>query len=213
MDKPDFPQWTLRGFVEQLAEGSPLPGGGCAVALAGALAAALGALSARIMAKRPPDGTAKRSLEDLVARITLHQETFLEQIDADALAYHGVVEARQLPRRNPGETAHRERQIAAAFLKACEPPEQMARQGLDLLGWALDLGRGRNPVVLADIGVMGYLAGAVVQGALINIYANLGMAGDFDDVAARWTAARELEARWREVRGEFEALMAELCNR
>ena len=198
--------------METLAEGTPLPGGGCAVALAGALAAALGALSARIMAKRPPEGVTKDSLTDLVAAINRHQEAFLDQIDADALAYHGVVEARRLPRRNPGEAAQRERAIAAACRKACEPPDEMARQGLDLLQWALDLGRGRNLVVLADIGVMGYLAGAVVQGALINIHANLGMAGDFDEVAARRTATRNLEARWRAARGGFEALMQEMCG-
>ena len=52
MDRPGFPQWTILNFVEQLAEGTPMPGGGCAVSVAGALAAALGSLSGQISLKK-----------------------------------------------------------------------------------------------------------------------------------------------------------------
>lgn len=196
------------GFVEQLAEGTPLPGGGCAVALAGALAAALGALAARIIARREADPGSRQSLEELLAGLTRHQQSFLELIDADALAYHGVVEARRQPRRSPGETAARQELIARAYLQACEPPEQMARQGLDLLDWAITLAGAGNPVVQADVGVMGFLAAAVVRGALVNIASNLAMAGDRPEAAARRAAARDWQARVAVRSREFALLLA-----
>ncbi len=51
----------------------------------------------------------------------------------------------------------------------------MARLGLEVLDWALLLGQKGNPVILADVGVMGFLAQAVVHGGLINIFSNLTM--------------------------------------
>jgi formiminotetrahydrofolate cyclodeaminase len=177
MEKPNFSRWTLGGFVEQLGEGSPLPGGGCAVSLTGALAAALGSLAAQIIAKRPGKAD-PGALGALLHGLQKHRAAFLECIDADALAYQEVVQARRLPRQSREDAVRRQAAIDAAYLQACEPPRQMARQGLEVLRGALELAGHRNPVVLADIGVMGFLAIAVVHGGLVNIFSNLGMVPD-----------------------------------
>ena len=106
MDKPNFPRWTIINFVEQLAEGTPMPGGGCAVAMVGALAAALGSLSGQISLKKETDQVQKEVWRDLQPQIDQAREKFLDLIDADALAYHGVVLARRLPHQNGGERAN-----------------------------------------------------------------------------------------------------------
>ena len=66
MDKPNFPRWTIFNFVEQLAEGTPMPGGGCAVSVVGALASALGSLSGQISLKKESDTAQK----DILRRCT-----------------------------------------------------------------------------------------------------------------------------------------------
>ena len=156
MDKPNFPRWTIINFVEQLAEGTPMPGGGCAVSVAGALAAALGSLSGQISVKKATDPAQKESLRDLQPQMDQAREQFLDLIDADALAYQEVVLARRLPSKTEAERAQRGLAINQAFARACEPPRQMARLGLKVLGWALRLGQGASPVILADVGVMGF---------------------------------------------------------
>ena len=100
---------------------------------------------------------------------------FLDLIDADALAYQEVVVARRLPHKEAEEKATRTAAITQAFAEACEPPRQMARLGLEVLDWAMMLGQRGSPVILADVGVMGFLAVAVVHGGLINIFSNLTM--------------------------------------
>ncbi len=202
MDRPGFPQWTILAFVEQLAEGTPMPGGGCAVSVVGALAAALGSLSAQISLKKETDPAQKELLYDLQPQMDRVRQQFLDLIDADALAYHEVVLARRLPHKSAAETAKRAEAIARAFTQACEPPRQMARLGLEVLDWAVMLGQRGNPVILADVGVMGFLAGAVVHGGLINIFSNLTMmAGAPQALGLRIEAEgrrEELERRSRE---------------
>ncbi len=177
MDRPGFPQWTILNFVEQLAEGTPMPGGGCAVSVVGALAAALGSLSGQISLKKETDSDQKELLHEIQPQMDQARQKFLDLIDADAMAYHEVVLARRLPRKTEEEKATRAAAIAWAFAQACEPPRQMARLGLEVLDWALMLGQKGNPVILADVGVMGFLAVAVGHGGLINIFSNLTMMG------------------------------------
>jgi formiminotetrahydrofolate cyclodeaminase len=175
MERPNFPRWTIMNFVEQLAEGTPMPGGGCAVSVVGALAAALGSLSGLISFKKETDPDQKDLLHDLAPQMDRARQTFLDLIDADALAYHGVVLARRLPHRTAEEKTARDTAIIQAFAQACDPPRQMAKLGLEVLAWAVMLGRKGNRVILADVGVMGFLAVAVVHGGVINILSNLSM--------------------------------------
>jgi methenyltetrahydrofolate cyclohydrolase len=175
MDRPNYPLWTITNFVEQLAEGTPMPGGGCAVAMVGALAAALGSLSGQICLKKEADPAQQDILRDLQPQLDRARQTFLDLIDADALAYHEVVRARRRPHRNDKEKAARTAAISQAFAEACEPPKQMAVLGLEVLDWAMRLGRQGSPIILADVGVMGFLAVAVVHGGIINILSNLTM--------------------------------------
>jgi formiminotetrahydrofolate cyclodeaminase len=175
MERPNFPRWTIMNFVEQLAEGTPMPGGGCAVSVVGALAAALGSLSGLISFKKETDPNQKDLLHDLAPQMDRARQTFLDLIDADALAYQGVVLARRLPHRTAEEKTARDTAIIQAFAQACDPPRQMAKLGLEVLAWAVMLGRKGNRVILADVGVMGFLAVAVVHGGVINILSNLSM--------------------------------------
>jgi formiminotetrahydrofolate cyclodeaminase len=175
MDRPGFPRWTIVNFVEALAEGSPMPGGGCAVSVVGALAAALGSLSGQISLKKETDPAQKDIWHDVQPQMDRARQHFLDLIDADALAYHEVVLARRRPHTTAAEKAARAEAIIEAFTQACEPPRQMARLGLEVLNWAMMLGRRGSPVILADVGVMGFLAAAVLHGGLINIFSNLTM--------------------------------------
>jgi len=207
MDRPGFAQWTILAFVEQLAEGGPMPGAGCAVSVAGALAAALGSLSNQISLKKESNPALKDLLVGMQPQIDQARRKFFDLIDADALAYHEVVKARRLPRDSEGEVNKREAAITQAFAQACEPPRQMAHLGLEVLAWAQTLAQKGNPVILADVGVMGFLAVAVVHGGLINIFSNLTMMADNPVSQSLRSEAEGLRQVLEHRRREFFALI------
>ncbi len=207
MDRPNFPQWTILAFVEQLAEGTPLPGGGCAVSVAGALAAALGSLSGQISLRKAEERAQQAALAAVQSQIERARQTFLDLIDADALAYHQVVLARRLPRTTEAEQYQRDQAIAQAFARACDPPLEMARLGLEVLGWATLLAEKGSPVILADVGVMGFLAQAVVHGGLVNVFANLTMMAGVPQAVALQLEASALKTAAEERSRDFAALL------
>lgn len=207
MNRPDFPRWTILAFVEQLAAGTPLPGGGCAVSVAGALAAALGSLSGQISLGKAADVDQQAALAALQPQMERARQTFLDLIDADALAYHEVVLARRLPKQAEAERRQRDAAIAQAFARACEPPLHMARLGLDVLHWASLLAQQGSSVILADVGVMGFLALAVVHGGLVNVLSNLTMMAGSPQTAAVGAEAARLKIQAEQRGGEFAAFL------
>lgn len=207
MDRPNFPQWTILAFVEQLAEGNPLPGGGCAVSVAGALAAALGSLSGQISLRKAVEPGRQAALATIQPQIERARQTFLDLIDADALAYHEVVLARRLPRRTAAEQEQRAEAIAQAFGRACGPPLEMSRLGLEVLSWATLLAEKGSPVILADVGVMGFLALAVIHGGLVNVFANLTMMAGAPPAAEVHREAAALKTAAEQHGRDFAALL------
>ncbi|MFP3868232.1 MAG: cyclodeaminase/cyclohydrolase family protein [Desulfobacteraceae bacterium] len=210
MESPKFPQWPIQSFVERLAEASPLPGGGCAVALAGALAAALGSLAAQLSRKKTQDRRANQQDRNLLDKIREQQSAFLEFLDADALAYHNVVQAQRRPSLTPEQRLDRRQALDTAYLQACAPALQMASQGIELLQEAALLVEQDNPVTRADVGVMVFLAEAVVQGALINIFSNLSM---IRDSTRAGTAQQQAERIKEQLPGLIDPLKSALLGR
>lgn len=210
MERPELAQWRLVDFVKELAAGTPMPGGGCAVAVAGALAAALGALAAKISDKRRATEESRRVFAPLLQELEEAQEALLQLADEDALAYQEVVLALRRPRSTPAEQKSRRQAVQQAFLAASRPPLALARWGLRLLELAVTLAREGERVILADIGVMGYLAQAVVQGGWVNVQANLQMAPPAAPETAKLRQELEdLTARLPGLAADFAALLAQ----
>ncbi|WP_449245697.1 cyclodeaminase/cyclohydrolase family protein [Desulfobacca acetoxidans] len=207
MDRPGFSGWTILAFVEQLAEGAPMPGGGCAASVAGALAAALGSLAGRISLKKEVDPTGQEALVKLEHQLDQARQGFLDLVDADALAYHEVVLARRRPQSTEVEKIRRQAAIASAFAHACLPPLQMANLGLQVAGWAITLAEKGSPVILADVGVMGFLAVAVVHGGLINVFSNLNMMADSAEAQTLRSQAERLRTEVEGLTRRFNSLI------
>ena len=111
---------SLYRFTEALASAAPTPGGGGAAAVMGALAASLGAMSARLSAPRK----ACAEFAEELGRMTEHCEAlrlrFLEQIEADAAAFLPLAAAYKLPKETPGRAETLEKHALDACSAATE---------------------------------------------------------------------------------------------
>src|SRR5207249_10471656 len=92
-----FGDLTLRAFIDRLASSDPVPGGGSASAVAGALGAALVRMVASLSVDRPKYAAHAAVHERSSAEGTRLADLFLEIADEDAAAYGGVPAAVELP--------------------------------------------------------------------------------------------------------------------
>lgn len=181
---------TVRRLVERLATSDPVPGGGSAAALAGAMGAALVRMVVELTVGRPAAEANGDVLAEIGAAATNWQSELLNLAELDANAYDAVVRARRLPRDSERDRQARDVQVAAALREATRVPLATARVANDVLGLAERLAPIGNRNAVSDVGVAALLAVAGLRGAVINVEINLPYLPD--DEPLRRNAADEI---------------------
>src|SRR2546425_2488348 len=165
---------SLDGWLEELAGGAPVPGGGSAAALAGALAAALVAMVARLTTGRKAYAAQQERVAAVLAEADALRAQLRRLVDDDAAAYARVSDAYRLPKGDPG----RRRAVDQALVGAAQTPLQMARGAVRLLALAREIGAIGNQNARSDATVAAALAGAALAGAVENVRVNVAALSD-----------------------------------
>lgn len=137
-------------FLDRLAGGSPVPGGGAAAALQAALGAALLAMAARCT---PPERFPQASLD--VSEIAHRADTLRGRCQdaaaADEKAFAQVASAYRLPRDDEEQRCDRAASIQEAMERATVPPLDVLELSERLVDLAERLEPIANPNALADL--------------------------------------------------------------
>jgi len=163
-------------FIEQLAAPTPAPGGGCASAAAGAMAAGLGGMVAGVSRGKKAFVQYELQLTDEIARLAEIREELKAAIDADAASFNEVMAAFKTVREHP----EAQREVEAALKKATTVPLVVAERSSELSHILEGLRPITNPKMASDLRVGIALAEAAVKGALANVEINL---ADLQDAA------------------------------
>jgi glutamate formiminotransferase/formiminotetrahydrofolate cyclodeaminase len=160
---------TLDGWIDDLAGGTPAPGGGSAAALAGALAAALVAMVARLTIGKKAYANVEQRMHQILGIAEYCRSDLRRLIDDDAQAYEFVMAGYRIPKTDPD----RQRMIDAALLDAAETPYETAETAATIQVLARELQGIGNKNARSDAAVAEQLAAAAVRGALENVRVNL----------------------------------------
>jgi formiminotetrahydrofolate cyclodeaminase len=164
---------TVADLVERLASRDPVPGGGSASAIAGAMGAALVGMVVELTVGRPGSEAHEAELAELRASAAKQRAELLELSQRDAAAYQAVVLARRMPRDSETERQARRAALDREMRIAAEVPLATARAGLAVLAGASRIAPIGNVNAVSDAGVASLLAWTAVRGAVLNVRINL----------------------------------------
>ena len=170
--EPEGP--TLDGWIEELAGAAPVPGGGSAAALAGALAAALVAMVCRLTIGRKAYAAAEGRAREILTEAEALRAELRRLVDDDAVAYSRVSAAYKLPKDGPGRGAA----VDQALRGAAVTPLAVARGASRLVTLAGELGEIGNKNARSDAIVAAQLARAALAGAVENVRVNVAALSD-----------------------------------
>lgn len=172
---------SLADFLKALASAEPVPGGGAAAALVGALGAALGSMVARLTLGSERCADVHEQAQILLERTEALRSDLAQMVDEDARAFASVSEALKLPKGTPEEQKVRKERLDEALVAAMDAPRRVIELALEVAECAEEAARIGNANVVSDAGVCAALAHAAAQSARLNVMVN-----------AAWLARKEL---------------------
>jgi formiminotetrahydrofolate cyclodeaminase len=188
---------SLERVLDAFASSEPLPGGGSAAALTGALGVSLLLMVAGMAKTRTgaPEETA--DLAAAAARLRPIRDELTALIEADSSAYLNVIAAYRQPKATDEERGRRREAIQSALRVAIEVPLQTMRACERALRDAPVVCRFGNPNAATDAVVGATLILAALEGAGLNVDVNLPGVTDGDYVVASAHQRQSLQAQAR----------------
>ena len=155
-------------FAEVLASKAPVPGGGGAAALVGALGAALCSMVGNLTVGRKKYAAYEEDLKRMLADGETVRSKLLALVDADAENFAPLAKAYSIPKDDPTRAEVLEKVTVAA----CDAPMEMMRwtcKAVDLLAEMLDKG---SVTLVSDVGCGALCCEAALESASMNVFVN-----------------------------------------
>ncbi len=164
----DFAQETCTKFVEVLASNAPVPGGGGASALVGAIGTALGNMVGSLTVGKKKYADVEAEIVALKAKCDALQKDLLDQIAADARGFEPLAKAYGIPKDDP----NRAETLEKATIEACKVPMKimdLCCESLDAI--AVFAAKGSR-LAVSDAGCGAVCVKAALQAASLNVFIN-----------------------------------------
>jgi formiminotetrahydrofolate cyclodeaminase len=193
---------TVGRFLEVVASDAPTPGGGSVSAVAGASAAALIAMVARLTIGKKEFEDVQDRMEEIVKQADETRSALIALGDRDAAAFEAVMAALRLPKDTDEMKAARSDALQRATADAAATPLEVARRSAALLDAAVEVIQQGNPNAASDGATAAAMLHAAVVGAVANVEINLASLKDEQERTRMDEEGRALRSRAQEALGE-----------
>lgn len=160
-------------FIDILASKAPVPGGGGASALVGAIGVALGSMVGNLTAGKKKYADVEEEIQALLKESDALTKRLNELVQADAKVFEPLSKAYGLPADTEEEKLVKEKVLQEALVQATQVPLQIAEcclEGIKLLDQYAKKG---SRLVVSDAGVGAIFCKSALQGAKLNVLINL----------------------------------------
>lgn len=162
----------LGQWIDTLASKVPVPGGGGASALGGALGAALGQMVANLTVGKKRYEDVEEEMQQSLFALNILQMELMALADKDAEVFAPLAAAYGLPKETEEQRAEKERIMEENLLAASLVPIQMMEKTSAVLDVLELLEEKGSRMAVSDVGVAVQFARAALNGAVMNVYIN-----------------------------------------
>jgi glutamate formiminotransferase/formiminotetrahydrofolate cyclodeaminase len=192
-------------IIENLAAPTPTPGGGSAAAYAGAMAAGLVTMVARLTIGKKGYSEVEQAMHEILEESELLRSDLTSGVTEDAEAFDQVMAAYKIPKSDPKRASA----IEEATLLAARVPLEAATKSFRVAELALAAARSGNKNAITDAGSAVNLAFAAVNSAAYNVRINLIGLGNQEQKEQILAALKKLEEGSHHSLETIKAILAE----
>ena len=186
---------TCGDFLDALASKAPVPGGGGASALVGALGAALCTMVGNYTVGKKKYAQVEEDVKALMTKAEALRARLLALVDADAAAFEPLSKAYAIPKDDP----NREQVMEACLRDAAATPMEILRlscEAIDLHSEMLEKG---SVMMLSDVGTGVIFCWSALYGAALNVKVNTKSMADRAYAQAMNDEVDALMERYRKI--------------
>lgn len=185
----------IQSFCTALISKSPVPGGGGASALTGALAACLGGMAVQLTRGKkkfiPVDEMLKAQLESLEES----RQTLLHCMDEDAAAFEPLSKAYGMPAETEQQKEQKQAVLETCLCRAAQPPMKILQTGAEVAASLQALSGHISKLVISDLGCAAAMARACMQCAAMNVWVNAQLMKDRAKAETLYAESRDVLER------------------
>ncbi len=208
-----YSEFAVIDLLDAFASNAPVPGGGSAAALAGALGVSLLIMAASLPKSKTGAPEEAADLAEAASRLRPLHDTLTQLIDADSSAYRSVMAALKMPKDSADDKAARAQILQSALQTATDVPLDVMRAGQQALAGSVVVARNAYRLAGSDVAMGIELLGATVRGSALSIDGNLAGIADAAYVARVGAERDQLAEDSRRDGGQALELLSEARSR
>ena len=158
----------MNKFLDELSSSAPVPGGGGASALIGAIGCALCSMVANLTTGKKKYVQYQERIDELLSFLENMRGALMEDIKLDADAFYPLSQAYSIPKDAPD----RDKIMEEALLTASNAPMKIIEDVSKLVPVLEELEVIGSRLAISDVAVAAAACSAALKGAVMNIYIN-----------------------------------------
>lgn len=190
-----FAEMSARSFTEVLASSDPVPGGGGASALVGAIGTALASMVGNLTTGKKKYAEYEDDIQWILKKSDELRNTLLPQIDEDAKCFEPLSKAYGLPKDDPS----REEVMENALRLACTAPLAIMKTAAEAIELHAELAVKGSTLMLSDVGVGVLCCKTALMGASLSIFINVRLMKNREYAEALKAETDALLLKYREL--------------
>jgi formiminotetrahydrofolate cyclodeaminase len=159
-------------FTDALASGEPVPGGGGASAMVGALGTALGSMVGNLTLGRKKYQDVQEDIKIILDKAKILQSELLSLVEKDAEVFEPLSKAYGLPKSTEEEIKKRDEIMEEALKLACSVPMEIMEKTMDAIALHEELALKGTRIAISDVGVGVLFCRSALMGAALNVFIN-----------------------------------------
>lgn len=159
-------------FMEMLSSKAPVPGGGGAASLVGALAGALGMMVANLTVGKKTYADVEEEVLQVRENLEDLRNQLIDYVDKDAEAFEPLAKAYSLPKETEEDKAYKAKVMEEALYRASIVPLESMEIMVQVMELLEVLEEKGSKMALSDVGVGILFARAAVESASLNVFIN-----------------------------------------
>ncbi|NJD03312.1 MAG: cyclodeaminase/cyclohydrolase family protein [Ruminiclostridium sp.] len=163
---------SCKEFLGMLASGAPVPGGGGASAMVGALGTALGSMVGNLTLGRKKYESVQADIKSILEKADILQQELVSLVEEDAVVFEPLSKAYGLPKNTDEEKQKRDEIMEEALRLACSVPLKIMEKSLEAIALHEELAEKGTRIAVSDVGVGVLFCRSALMGASLNVYIN-----------------------------------------